>query len=86
MLQISFELNGRRVRPADIGDALEEIVVRNIEEKFRALLGDVRDPETGKALRLTFQGSGLKDLSLKIEGPEAAVAEAERRLAEEQDD
>lgn len=85
MLEISFELNGRRIRPDEFGDALEGMVIKQIEERFRTLLGDVRDPQTGEPLRLTLQGSSLDDLEMKIEGTEAAVAEAERRLADDKD-
>lgn len=86
MIEISFELDGRPIKPGEFGDALERIVIERIEERFRKLLGDIRDPESGRGLKLKLEGQSLDDLTLRIDGPEAAVAEAERRLAQDDGD
>lgn len=81
MINLTFEIGGRKVDPNNIGDALEKIVLQKVRASVEQKIRDVRDPETGEQPRVVVKGSGLDSLSFEISGPEALVAEVKRRLS-----
>lgn len=80
MIDIQFEINGRKVRPDDIGSAMESIVFDAIVEDIREKLGGIRDPETGEFPTVVVRGSSLEDCSISVEGSEAVMALVEERM------
>ena len=45
---IHFEINGKRIRPRNFGDAIMQAVLVSLEAQIREKLGSIRDPETGE--------------------------------------
>jgi hypothetical protein len=80
MIDISFEINGRKVHPNRIADALERAVFESVRDDLVRKVGSVRDPETGARPKLRVVGWSLKDLSINIEGSPALIEEVKRRL------
>lgn len=80
MINLTFEINGRRVDPNRIGDALERAVFQQVRDSIVKKLRDVRDPDTGKAPQVTVKGRSLDDLKIDVKGSDAVIAEVKRRL------
>jgi hypothetical protein len=81
MLDVRFEINGRRVDPKRIGNALEQVVYEKIVADIRRKVGAVRDPETGRPPKITVKGRNLKSLSIEVQGSEEVINRVKRRLA-----
>jgi hypothetical protein len=81
MIEISFEINGRKVNPSQLSNVLERAVVQGVRDKLTSAVGNVRDPKTGEHPRLRVKGRGLDDLSIEVEGSPELIAEVKRRLS-----
>lgn len=81
MLDITYEVGGRKVRPDQFADAFERAVLEGVRDHILSALKDVRDPITGERPKITVKGRNLDNLSITVEGSDALVAEVERRLS-----
>lgn len=81
MLDVRFEINGRRVDPKRIGNALEQVVYEKVVADIRRKVGAVRDPETGRPPKITVKGRSLNNLSIEVHGSEEVINTVKRRLA-----
>lgn len=80
MIDIQFVINGRKVRPDDIGSAIDAMVLEAIADDIRVKLGGVRDPETGDFPAVVVRGSSLADCAISVEGSEAVMALVKERM------
>ena len=80
MIEVSFEINGRRVQPNQIKDALERAMFESIRDDLVRRVGSIRDPETGARPKLRVKGRSLKDLSIEIDGSPRLIEEVRKRL------
>lgn len=78
---ITFEINGRKVRPDQMKDALERAMLEQVRDQLVRKVASIRDPETGAAPKLRVTGRRLDDLKIEVEGSPALVEEVKRRLA-----
>jgi actin-like ATPase involved in cell morphogenesis len=81
MIDLSFEINGRKVNPNQLSNALEKAVVQQLSDKLKRSIGSVRDPKTGKHPKVTVKGRDLSNLSFEIEGSEEVIEEVKRRIS-----
>ncbi len=79
MIDVSYEINGRKVQPNQIGEALENAALKDIVKQLRNKLGRVKS-STGERLKITFRGRKLSDLKMHLEGPEELIEKAEQIL------
>ncbi len=82
MLKLSFEINGRQVTPANIGDALEAAILEQLERTIHSKLAGIRDPETGEFPTVAVRGGSLKNLSFVVNGSPAVVELVKQRLGQ----
>jgi hypothetical protein len=68
MVDISFEINGRKVSPSGVGDALEAAVLRSISDSIKKSVGSVRCPEHGKSPKIVCKGRSVSNLSFEVSG------------------
>jgi len=68
MFELRFELNGKRVDPKNVGDALESAVLDHIRETITKQVGSVRCPEHHSAAKIIAKGNNLSNLSFNISG------------------
>lgn len=68
MLNVSFEINGRKVNPKDIANVLESAVLEQFAASIKKSVGSMRCPDHDQAPTVLVQGKSLKDLSIKISG------------------
>ena len=80
MIEVSFEIGGRKVRPNQIKDALERAMFEQVRDHVVEMLRGVRDPETGSRPKLRVIGRSLDDLKIEVEGSPKLVEEVTRRL------
>ena len=86
MLDIHFEVGGRKVRPNDIANELERLVYEGVADMISAKLSGVRDPETGEFPIVAVRGRSLDNLTFEISGSDAVVKLATERLNEPDED
>ena len=65
MMDISFELNGRKVSPRNMGDALESAMLQSIQESITKSVGTARCPTHGQRPKIKVKGRKLDSLSLR---------------------
>jgi hypothetical protein len=80
MIEISFEINGRKVNPSQLSNALELAVVQSIRDELTSAIGNVRDPKTGEHPKLRVKGRSYDDLSIAVEGSPELIAKVKRRF------
>ena len=68
MIDIQFEINGRRVSPNQIGDALEQAMFKTVSDSIRQKVGQVRCPEHGSAPSIVMRGRDLTSLEATVSG------------------
>lgn len=70
---IEFQISGRRIRPEELGDAVQAAFLGNLRGELRAKIGGIRDPETGEFPRVLVEGRDFDSLSVRVEGSERVV-------------
>ena len=81
MLNVSFEINGRKVNPKNLSNVLEAAVLEELAASIKKSVGAMRCPEHNQAPNILIQGNSLKDLSIKVSGCcENLVEEARSRI------
>lgn len=81
MIDIKFEINGRKVDPRNIGDALEGLMLKAVGDSIRKKLATCRCAEHGEFPKLVAKGKTIEKLNFEISGCcEALLADAGRRL------
>ena len=68
MIDISFEIGGRRVNPNNIGDAIEKAVYQQVSDTVKKSLSSVRCPEHGQRPTVKIKGRNLDNLSFEVNG------------------
>jgi hypothetical protein len=68
MFDVSFEINGRKVRPNSTGDALEAAIMQSVSDSIKKSVGSVRCPEHGTAPKIVGKGRSLNNLSFEVSG------------------
>ena len=86
MLNVHFEIGGRRVHPNNIADAFERMMYDSVVDMIRSKLQGIRDPDTGEFPVVAVKGRSLSNLSFEITGSEKVVALAKARLDESDDE
>ncbi|MYA62930.1 MAG: hypothetical protein F4X94_10215 [Dehalococcoidia bacterium] len=80
MIDISFEVNGRKVRPNQIADALERAMFEQVRDQLVRQLHGIRDPKTGALPKLKVKGRNLESLNVEIEGSPELIERVKNRL------
>ena len=85
MMDIYFEIGGKRIKPGDIGDAIMQASFEMIAAHIRESVGSIRDPETGEFPTIVLRGNDIDNLQIHVEGSPEMIALVEERLSEEDD-
>lgn len=81
MFEVTFELNGRKVSPRNVGDALEAAVLQEVESSITRSVGALRCEQHGGRPRIRVKGNTLSDLSFEISGCcDQLIGRAKRHL------
>lgn len=80
MIDIEFQLNGRKVRPNDVGNQLEKAIFSQVRDNITGKLRGISDPESGNRPKVIVKGRSLDNLSFEISGSPKLIEEVKRRL------
>ena len=68
MIDVSFEINGRKVSPRNMGNALEAALLQSVQESIRKAVGSARCPTHGQTPKIKAKGRKLDSLSFEVSG------------------
>lgn len=68
MIDISFEINGKKVNPNNIADGLKNAMLQQIGEKVKKAVGSIRCSEHNQAPKVIVKGKSLDNLSVEVTG------------------
>lgn len=68
MIQIFFEIGGRRIDPNQIGNVLEKMVLQQVAENIKQSLASVCCREHGQMPNIKVKGRNFNSLSFEVEG------------------
>jgi hypothetical protein len=80
MIDISFEINGRKINPNRIGDALERAALKSVKEQIVKKIGSIRDPKTGERPKIKIVGRNLDNLSFEVSGSQELVDLVKKKM------
>ena len=81
MIDIKFEIGGRRVDPRNTRDALEGAMLSAVQDGLRKKVGSCRCPDHGQAPKLLGKGRSLDKLNFEVTGCcEKVIEEVKRKL------
>ncbi|MES9941694.1 MAG: hypothetical protein ABW104_09555 [Candidatus Thiodiazotropha sp. 6PLUC2] len=79
MIDISFEINGRKVSPRNIGDALESSMLQSVQDSITKAVGSTRCPEHGQKPKINVKGRNLDSLKFEVSGCCDSLIEAVKK-------
>ena len=79
MIDISFEINGRKLSPGNMGNALESAVLKAVQESIIKSVGSARCSEHGQRPKVKVKGRNLDSLSFEVSGCCDQLVEAGRK-------
>ncbi|MFX4283973.1 hypothetical protein ACOL3A_05400 [Aliarcobacter butzleri] len=68
MIGISFEINGKKVNPNNIGDALQNAMLQQITESIKKSICSLRCSEHNQTPKVLVKGKSLDKLSIEVSG------------------
>jgi hypothetical protein len=81
MIDITFEINGRKVNPKNVGDALEAAVISQVADSIKKTVGSSRCNEHGQRPKIKVKGKNLDNLSFEVSGCcEALIGEVSAKF------
>lgn len=68
MIEQSFVINGKKVKPGEFREGLEGPILKQVEETTQMILADVHCPKHHSVPKILWKGDKLSDLSYTVEG------------------
>ena len=65
MVDITFEINGKKGKPGSFGDVLSKAVLENVEDKIRAEILTARCPVHGEKPKIKVKGKNISELRIE---------------------
>lgn len=81
MIDVKFEINGRKVDPRNMKDALIGMAMEAATQEIRRKIGSCRCPEHGKSPTVVAKGRDVSKLSFEMRGCcDKLIEDAKHRL------
>lgn len=68
MIDVTFEIGGRKVSPNRFGDELERAVLKQVSNNVKRSLSAVCCPRHGRQPKVTIKGRRIDNLSWEVQG------------------
>ncbi len=68
MIDITFEINGRKVPPSNMGNALDSAMLQSVKNSISKAVGSTRCPEHGQKPKIKAKGRSLDSLKFEVSG------------------
>lgn len=82
MLDIQFEIGGRKLDPCFIGDGVEKAVLLYVARLVREKFSSIRVPDWEDPLRVVIKGDDVEHLRYELIGPPSVVARISEKRGE----
>jgi len=84
MIDISFEINNRKVSANNIGNAIESAMLESIRDPVSKSIGSIRCTEHGQRSEIKTKGRNLDSLAFDVAGCcDALIEQVNKKLNEE---
>ena len=80
MLNLSFEMNGRKVNPRNMANAIDAAMLTAVQDNIGRRLATVRCPVRGAAPTVICRGSSLERLSFDVSGSCDVLIETTKKV------
>ncbi|MEJ1342703.1 MAG: hypothetical protein RPU64_11255 [Candidatus Sedimenticola sp. (ex Thyasira tokunagai)] len=82
MIDISFEVNGRKVSPNNIGNALEAAMLSSVKDSISKSVGSIRCAEHNQKPKIKAKGRSIDSLSLEVTGCcDALIEQVKKKIS-----
>jgi len=68
MIDVTFEIGGKKVSPNRVGDELEKAIFKQVTENIKKALSSVRCPEHGEHPNVVVKGRSMDKLNFEVHG------------------
>lgn len=68
MIEISYEINGKKVNPNNIANALKSAMIQEIGNSIKKSVGSIRCSEHHQAPKVLLKGKSFDNLSIEVSG------------------
>lgn len=68
MIDISFEINGKKVTPRNMGSALDAAILQSAQESVKKAVGSARCRIHGQTPKIKVKGRKVDSLNFEISG------------------
>lgn len=68
MIQITYEINGKKINPNNLKNALEKAIFTSVSDSIKKSIGNVRCSEHRKAPSIKVKGRSIEQLSFEVSG------------------
>jgi len=68
VIDINFEINGRKVSPRNMGNALESALLQSVQDSITRSVGSARCSQHGQRPKIKVKGRNLDSLSFEVAG------------------
>jgi hypothetical protein len=68
MIDISFEVNGKRLSPRNVGNTIERALLQSVQDEISRSVGSVRCPEHGQRPNIKARGRSIDSLRFEVSG------------------
>jgi len=68
MIDISFEINGKKVSPRNAGNALESAMLQSVQDSISKAIRSARCPQHGQKPKIKVKGRNLDSLKFEVSG------------------
>lgn len=66
MLDINFEINGRKINKDNVKDSLEAAMIKAVSDQIVQAVGEMRCPDHGEAPKILCTGKEFTDISIEV--------------------
>jgi (p)ppGpp synthase/HD superfamily hydrolase len=82
MVEVSFEINGKKVRPDQVANELDKAMMNRTAEYVKNKVSSIRCPDHGQQPKIKVKGKNLENLSFEISGCcQTLIEKARKELA-----
>jgi hypothetical protein len=68
MIDVTFEIGGKKVSPNRVRDELGKVILKQVTENIKKALSSVRCPEHGEHPRVIVKGRSMDSLNFEVHG------------------
>lgn len=80
LLDIRFEIGGRKLDPCFIGDSIEKATLLHVARDVRRKFSGIRVPDREDPLKVLIKGDDIDHLHYELEGPSTVLEQVREKM------